>query len=136
MAEPAQVDRAKRVLQEAVCLIIATSKDDGPWVVPVNLGYQDGTIVWHSLPTAKHSENLAANPRVAFTIISSGLPKDETAAMYGTADVSVEPGDGPHQYVGAVTELWLVDNAPTPGGRREPRISLDPAEILSGSPNA
>lgn len=51
---------------------IATTNDDGtPWVVCVNLAYDDGVnFIWRSLKETEHSKNINARPEVAICVFS------------------------------------------------------------------
>mgnify|MGYP003443676371 CR=1 FL=1 len=72
-------------------LTLATAGADGvPWASPV--WFAAGGLdffVWASKPGARHSRNIAENPKVSLVIFDSSRP----------------PGEVPALYVGAVAEL-------------------------------
>lgn len=71
-------------------LILATADADGvPWSTPVWFSFADlWQFVWVSNPGARHSQNIAVRPEVAFSIFDSTQP----------------PGTGRGVYVRAVAE--------------------------------
>jgi nitroimidazol reductase NimA-like FMN-containing flavoprotein (pyridoxamine 5'-phosphate oxidase superfamily) len=74
MSQPAPTspapERARRLLAEMQNMVLATASADGvPWVTPLAFAAEGSVAVyWTSEPTARHSENLRANPRVAIVI--------------------------------------------------------------------
>lgn len=67
------------VLRRAEVLHLGMTGEDGPYVVPVNFGY-DGTALWVHCAEAGHKlDLLAADPRVCFT---------------AETDVRIVPGKG------------------------------------------
>jgi len=69
--------------------------DDGkPYVVPMNFGYTDGALYFHSAPEGRKIDILGKNPDVCFSIISRNiLVKGEKACTW-TAKFSSVIGTG------------------------------------------
>ena len=69
--------------------------DDGkPYVVPMNFGYADGALYFHSAPEGRKIDILGKNPDVCFSIISRNiLVKGEKACTW-TAKFSSVIGTG------------------------------------------
>ncbi len=51
------------ILHEATVCRIGLADDDGPYVVPVCFGYEDGSVYIHSAPEGKKIAILEKNPR-------------------------------------------------------------------------
>ena len=68
---PADVEQIIRDgIKDLYHLSLATSRDNKPWVCEVHFGYdQELNLYFISLPTRRHSEDIAYNPRVAGNII-------------------------------------------------------------------
>lgn len=82
---------ARSIVAENAYLTLATVGADGvPWASPVWFAARGlDEFVWASKPGARHSRNLAENPRVSLVIFDS----------------SKTPGEGSALYVSAVAEL-------------------------------
>lgn len=60
----------RNYLPNVLHLSLATSKDNHPWVCEVHFAYdEDLNLYFRSLPSARHSEEIAANPYVAGNIV-------------------------------------------------------------------
>jgi nitroimidazol reductase NimA-like FMN-containing flavoprotein (pyridoxamine 5'-phosphate oxidase superfamily) len=74
----------ERVLTEAKTMLLAINKPGAPpYVVPVNFGYRDGAVYFHSSPLGKKMELIAKDPMVSFaaqTDVTVVAPEDRTAA--------------------------------------------------------
>ncbi len=83
MTDPA--DAARRILAANRYVVLATVDAAGePWVTPVwfaPVGID--TLVWVSSPETRHSQALAATPRVAATVFDSGVEPGHGTAFYG-----------------------------------------------------
>ena len=55
-------------LDEHHVMTLATVGADGPWAAAVFYAHDDCRLYFLSAPTARHAENIAADPRVAATI--------------------------------------------------------------------
>jgi nitroimidazol reductase NimA-like FMN-containing flavoprotein (pyridoxamine 5'-phosphate oxidase superfamily) len=56
------------ILHEATVCRIGLADDDGPYVVPVCFGYEDGSVYIHSAPEGKKLAMLAKNSRCCFEV--------------------------------------------------------------------
>lgn len=65
-------DRAEieAILEEAVVCRIGLADDDGPYIVPLSFGYEDGAVYIHSAPEA--SKNLSGSSPVSSLAESDG----------------------------------------------------------------
>ena len=52
------------VLREGLYAEVAFAGEEGPYVVPVNYGFEDGRFIFHGAPEGKKFELLRADPRV------------------------------------------------------------------------
>ena len=65
------------------CLVGMIEVDGSPYVIPMNFGYIDGTIILHSGPHGKHLNLLARDNRVCVTFCT-----DNNQLMYQHPDVA------------------------------------------------
>lgn len=56
------------ILQKALVLRVAMCRDGQPYIVPVNFGYADERIYFHTGPEGMKMDFLAANDRVCFEV--------------------------------------------------------------------
>lgn len=56
------------ILHEGMVCRIGLADDNGPYVVPVCFGYEDGSVYIHSAPEGKKIAMLAKNPRCCFEV--------------------------------------------------------------------
>jgi pyridoxine/pyridoxamine 5'-phosphate oxidase len=77
-------DVARSVIDSNRYMVLGTADDNGhPWVTPVWFASEDyRSFHWVSSPDAKHSRNLAAEPRVAVAIFDSSVPVGGAQAVY------------------------------------------------------
>jgi len=66
------------IIRKATVCRLAMSDNDQPYVVPLNFGYADRTLYFHSAPKGKKIEILERNDRVCFEF---------------DVDVEIEPGE-------------------------------------------
>jgi predicted pyridoxine 5'-phosphate oxidase superfamily flavin-nucleotide-binding protein len=88
--------QARRIVAENDYLTLATAGVDGsPWASPVWFAARGlDLFVWASKPGARHSRNIAENPRVSFAIFDSTCAPGEGTAVYVAADARlVEPAE-------------------------------------------
>lgn len=103
-SEPARLGQA--LVAENSYLTLATAGPDGiPWASPVWFAARDlDLFVWASKPGARHSRNIAENPRVSLVVFDSSKPPGEGSALYVSADAElVDPA--------AFDEVLAVYNA-------------------------
>src|SRR3954468_2399642 len=85
-------DRLARALAaENSYLTLATASADGvPWASPVWFAARGlDVFVWASKPGARHSCNIAENPRVSLVIFDSSGAPGEGSALYVSADAAL-----------------------------------------------
>jgi hypothetical protein len=83
-------DRFEAVVEAGSYMTIATAGiDDDPWVTPVWFASADGReVLWISRPGARHSQHIAARPRIAiFDSPGTG------AGAYVALGAALVPGD-------------------------------------------
>ena len=81
---PELADVARSVIDANRYMALGTVDEEGhPWVTPVWFASEDyRSFHWVSSPDAKHSRNLAAEPRVAIAIFDSSVPVGGAQAVY------------------------------------------------------
>ena len=81
---PELADVARSVIDANRYMALGTADEKGhPWVTPVWFASEDyRNFHWVSSPDAKHSRNLAAEPRVAIAIFDSSVPVGGAQAVY------------------------------------------------------
>lgn len=92
--EPERLARA--ILAHNAYLTLATADTGGaPWASPVWFAARGlDLFVWASKPGARHSRNLAENPRVSLVMFDSSAAPGEGSAVYVAATArAVEEGD-------------------------------------------
>jgi uncharacterized protein YhbP (UPF0306 family) len=75
-------------LPDVVHMSLATSQDNKPWVCEVHFAYDDHlNLYFRSLPTRRHSQEIAANPNVAGNIVRQHALGEYPLGVYfeGTA---------------------------------------------------
>jgi nitroimidazol reductase NimA-like FMN-containing flavoprotein (pyridoxamine 5'-phosphate oxidase superfamily) len=92
--DPAHLDPAglaRTLVAENAYLTLATASTDGiPWATPVWFAPHDlDLFVWASKPGARHSLNIAENPRVSLVIFDSSKAPGEGSALYISADAAL-----------------------------------------------
>lgn len=87
---------AHELVASNVYLTLATADADGvPWASPVWFAARDlEQFVWASKPGARHSLNIAANPRVSLVIFDSSKAEGDGSALYVSATAAVVDKDG------------------------------------------
>lgn len=56
------------ILKQETIGYLGLAKDGMPSVVPLNYGYIEGKIIFHSALTGKKLDYIRANPQVCFTV--------------------------------------------------------------------
>lgn len=81
---------ARTLIAESSYLTLATAGADGvPWPSPVWFAARGlEMFVWASKPGARHSLNIAENPRVSLVIFDSGKAPGTGSALYVAADAA------------------------------------------------
>jgi nitroimidazol reductase NimA-like FMN-containing flavoprotein (pyridoxamine 5'-phosphate oxidase superfamily) len=87
-------EERRRILRSVIAanrfMTLATADDSGtPWATPVWFASPDGRrFLWVSLPTTRHSRNIAARPDVAIVIYDSQTTPADRQAVYVEATAS------------------------------------------------
>lgn len=126
------------VIERADVCRLAFAKNDEPYLVPVSFGYDGRSLFFHTAPTGRKIDFIAANPRVCFEFEADvELVRDERSACewtfsfesvvgYGTIAELTSPADKNHalneimrHYSGrewgipenrtAATRAWRID---------------------------
>lgn len=85
----------REYIDATVHMSLATVSGDAPWVCEVHFAYDDTlNLYYRSLTSRRHSQEIAANPKVAGNIIDKYGLGDAVVGVYfeGTAEL-VGPGD-------------------------------------------
>lgn len=61
-------EAVESILREATVCRVALSVNDVPYVVPLNFGYEDGCLYFHSAPEGKKIEIIRQNRNVCFEV--------------------------------------------------------------------
>lgn len=87
---------ARTLVTENSYLTLATAAADGtPWASPVWFAPRGLELfVWASKPGARHSQNIAENPRVSLVVFDSSRAPGEGSALYVSARAEVVPEAG------------------------------------------
>jgi nitroimidazol reductase NimA-like FMN-containing flavoprotein (pyridoxamine 5'-phosphate oxidase superfamily) len=56
------------ILLKATVCRLAVCQDDVPYVVPLNFGYRDNRLYFHSAPEGRKIDTIKANPKVCFEV--------------------------------------------------------------------
>ena len=82
---------SRTLVAENSYLTLATAGADGvPWASPVWFAARElDVFVWASKPGARHSRNIAENPRVSLVIFDSSKAPGEGSALYVSADAEL-----------------------------------------------
>ncbi|GGN12162.1 uncharacterized protein YhbP (UPF0306 family) [Actinoplanes campanulatus] len=85
--------QARAILAANRYAVLGTATPAGePWVSPVyfvNLDFS--RVLWLSRPSARHSELIADNPRIAVTVFDSTVPMGGATAFYARATAAPCP---------------------------------------------
>jgi Pyridoxamine 5'-phosphate oxidase len=86
-------DQARAILAANRYAVIGTASPSGdPWVSPVYFGHRGlGTLMWLSRPSARHSQLIAGNDRIAVTVFDSTAAMGQGSAFYARASAGLCP---------------------------------------------
>jgi nitroimidazol reductase NimA-like FMN-containing flavoprotein (pyridoxamine 5'-phosphate oxidase superfamily) len=85
-----KIEQVETVLHNAMYCHAAFSLDNSPYLVPLNFGYRDGCLYFHSSPQGKKLDILMVNPHVSFSAQDRVMLKEgPTACKYGMRYTSV-----------------------------------------------
>lgn len=85
----------REYIEKTVHMSLATVSSDAPWVCEVHFAYDDNlNLYFRSLKSRRHSQEIAANPKVAGNIIDKYGLGDPVVGVYfeGTAEL-ISAGD-------------------------------------------
>src|ERR1700754_2964088 len=97
------VEKAIReYLPNILHMSLGTSSDNRPWVCEVHFVYDDDlNLYWRSMPSRRHSQEIAQNPNVAGNIVEQHAKNEKPRGLYfeGIAERlhDVEPGGWLHR---------------------------------------
>ena len=78
-------DRARKslsIIKSNRYMVLSTCKDTSPWVAPLAYAFDtDLRFYWYSATHSRHSEQIAANGKVAVAIFDSRLESDEVDGL-------------------------------------------------------
>jgi uncharacterized protein YhbP (UPF0306 family) len=110
---------------------LATCADNRPWVSELRFAFDnDLNLYWRSLPTTRHSRELAGNPQVAGTIMIQHDGQQPLRGIYfeGQADRLTDVTEDSPAYQ-ALRERWGIgpeklEEAHTAGGHQFYRVHV------------
>ena len=87
-------EEIEKILSELNTCFVGMNEEDGsPYVIPMNFGYVDGSIILHSGPHGKHLDLLAKDNRVCVTFCTENnklmWQHPDVACSYSMASKSV-----------------------------------------------
>lgn len=100
-------EEIEAILREARVCRIALADGDGPYIVPMSFGYEDGTIYLHSAHEGRKITMIRTNPGCCFEVDQcDGIVKGKNACSwgmrykcvigFGTATLLTDPGEKKH----------------------------------------
>jgi nitroimidazol reductase NimA-like FMN-containing flavoprotein (pyridoxamine 5'-phosphate oxidase superfamily) len=90
--EKAITERAgiESVIRRADVCRLGLSDDGQPYIVPLNFGYEEGVLYFHSAPEGRKIDIIRKNPRVCFEVdVDHELVKAEAACDWSASYESV-----------------------------------------------
>lgn len=83
-------DELTKVLQQATVCRLAMAVDGQPYIVPLNFGFADGCLFFHSAPEGRKIEMINKNPLVCFECEADvNIVKGKTACTWGASYTSI-----------------------------------------------
>lgn len=83
-------DEIAAILAEAMVCRIGFAGDDGPYIVPVSFGYEDGSVFFHSALEGKKLAMLEKDPRCCFEVdICDRVVRNDRPCSWGVRYRSV-----------------------------------------------
>jgi nitroimidazol reductase NimA-like FMN-containing flavoprotein (pyridoxamine 5'-phosphate oxidase superfamily) len=100
-------EEIEAILRDAQVCRIALADSDGPYIVPMSFGYEDGAIYLHSAHEGQKITMIRNNPRCCFEVdICDGIVKGKNACSwgmryrsvvgFGRATILTDPGEKNH----------------------------------------
>jgi nitroimidazol reductase NimA-like FMN-containing flavoprotein (pyridoxamine 5'-phosphate oxidase superfamily) len=91
ITDPAEIEA---LLRSAELCHLSMVNDGKPYVVPMNFGYANGALYFHSAPEGRKIDVLRKNPKVCFSVIGKYDLKTGEKACSWTAKYSSVIGTG------------------------------------------
>ena len=83
-------DEISKILQQATVCRLAMAVDDKPYIVPLNFGFEDGCLFFHSAREGRKIEMIKNNPLVCFECeVGVDIVEGKTACAWGVSFTSV-----------------------------------------------
>ncbi|GAV30871.1 predicted flavin-nucleotide-binding protein [Coriobacteriaceae bacterium EMTCatB1] len=82
-------EEAEALLRRAQVLRLGLVDEGGPYVVPLNFGYEDGRIYLHGAPEGRRMDAIARDPRVCFEVDEGEIVRGERPCGYTSRFSSV-----------------------------------------------
>lgn len=122
----------REYLPQIIHLSLGTSKDGKPWVCEVHFAYDDDlNLYFRSLTSRRHSQDIAANPNVAGTIVKQHAQGQEPLGVYfeGVA-TQLTPGDQQTKAYECLSNRFnhgpeILEEAARPDGHQFYKISVE-----------
>lgn len=134
MSEVKSVEQTiRQYIAQVVHMSLATCVDNSPWVCEVHFAYDDNlNLYFRSLPSRRHSQEIAQNPKVAGNIITQHfLEQPGVRGVYfeGTAKL-LKPGDEQNQAYETLSKRLnagpeFLEEAKNPDGHQFYKITVD-----------
>ena len=119
-------------ITSTVHMSLGTSRDNRPWVCEVHFAYDDDlNLYFRSLPSRRHSQEIADNPHVAGNIVRQHALGEMPLGVYfeGTAE-KLAPGPEQDKAFACIQERLkandsILEEAKDPAGHQFYKISVD-----------
>ena len=138
MSDPA--DAARRILETNRYAVLATVDAKGdPWVTPVWFAHRGlDVLLWVSSPDTRHSQALAAMPRLAVTVFDAGVEPGHGTAFYGRGSAAECSSVDLEDHIATFSDLgvaqglrgWAVEDVSGAARHRLYVAELDELSVL------
>ena len=136
--ESEQVATARAIVDEIAFMTLATVDAEGtPWASPVWFAHDRySQFLWVSRPSTRHSQNIAANSRIAIVIFDSRTPINTGRGVYLEAEAAEVTDDAEVERLMAIFSErslaqggsgWTVDEVRPPAELRPYRATVSRA---------
>lgn len=122
----------RNYLPQIVHMSLATSADNKPWVCEVHFAFDDDlNLYFRSLPSRRHSQEIAKNPHVAGNIVTQHFLNQTVRGVYfeGTAKKLTSSDEQMPAYHALSKRLGmgkeLLEEAKNPEGPQFYKITVD-----------
>jgi uncharacterized protein YhbP (UPF0306 family) len=133
-----QVATARAIVDEIAFMTLATVDAEGtPWASPVWFAHDRySQFLWVSRPNTRHSQNIAANPRIAIVIFDSRTPINTGRGVYLEAEAAEVTDDAEIERLMAIFSErslaqggsgWTADEVRPPAELRPYRATVSRA---------